>query len=71
MRRLIPLSLLLGAISAAGQVNYGEIRLRVSDSTHAGVRASVDLGSPAIGFDKTFITDDSGTLVVERVPYGV
>jgi len=71
MRRLIPLSLLLGAISAAGQVNYGEIRLRVSDSTHAGVRASVDLGSPAIGFDKTFITDDSGTLVVQRVPYGV
>ncbi len=70
MQRLIPL-LLLAAIPALGQVNYGEIRLRVTDSTHANVRALVELSSAGAGFEKTFTSDDLGTLVIERVPYGV
>jgi hypothetical protein len=63
--------LLLSALPAVGQVNYGEIRLRVTDSMRSAVRASVELSSAGNGFDKTFASDDSGVVIIERVPYGV
>jgi hypothetical protein len=70
VKRLI-LLLSLYAVPLAAQVNYGEIRLRITDPTHSGVRASVRLGSTGNGFDKTFTSDSSGVLTVEHVPYGV
>jgi len=54
-----------------GQMNSGELRLRVVDGTGAGVRASVEMVSQGNGYDKSFSSDDAGVLNVASVPYGV
>jgi len=63
--------LLLIAAPAWGQVNYGEVRVKVSDPSGIAVKATVHLVSAGNDYDKSFVTDGSGALVVEQVPYGV
>src|SRR5665213_654877 len=63
--------LLLIAAPAWGQVNYGEVRVKVSDPSGIAVKATVHLASAGNDYDKSFATDGSGALVVEQVPYGV
>ncbi|WP_188555583.1 TonB-dependent receptor [Edaphobacter dinghuensis] len=63
--------LLLGAMPVWGQVNYGEVRLKVTDPSGVVVKAAVRLVSEANDYDKSFVTNGSGTLAVEEVPYGI
>ena len=54
-----------------GQSNSGELRIKVTDPSGLGVRSDVVLVSEANEFRKTLSTDDSGALVVKRMPFGV
>jgi hypothetical protein len=63
--------LLLTALPAVAQVDYGELRLKVADPSDAGVAASVELTCAGNGYDKTFTIGTSGTLAVHSMPYGV
>ena len=63
--------LLLSAMPGWGQVNYGEVRVKVNDPSGIAVKAAVHLVSEGNAYDKSFVTNGSGALVVEQVPYGV
>jgi hypothetical protein len=64
-------SLLLTALPALAQVDYGELRLKVADPSGASVPASVQLTCAGNGYVKTFNVDVSGTIAVHGMPYGV
>lgn len=68
---MIAIVLLFGALPALGQVNYGEVRLKITDSSGVALRSSVELMSAANDYDKTFAVDDSGIVSIKQVPYGV
>jgi hypothetical protein len=57
--------------SAFGQSNSGELRLSVTDPSGLGVKGTVQIVSEANQYRHSFITDDRGTLTVQRLPYGV
>jgi TonB dependent receptor/TonB-dependent Receptor Plug Domain len=57
--------------SGFGQANHGELRLKVTDPAGLGVRTSVRIVSEANGYRNTLDTDDEGTLIAQRLPYGV
>jgi hypothetical protein len=63
--------LLLTALPAIGQVNYGELRLKLTDPSGTGVQASVELTCAGNGYGKTFTSDASGNLAVQSMPYGI
>ena len=52
------------------QVNYGELRLRVTDPSGLGVRTAVELKSAGNHYDNMLATDDAGSVAVKPVPYG-
>jgi hypothetical protein len=54
-----------------GQSNNGELHLKVVDPTGAGTRAFVHILSEANQYRRSLITDEQGTLTVQRLPYGV
>ncbi len=54
-----------------GQVNYGEVRLKVMAPSNSAVKTTVELVSTGNGYDKSFTTDDSGAIAIKQVPYGV
>jgi hypothetical protein len=64
-------SLLLTALPALAQVDYGELRLKVADASGASVPASVQLTCAGNGYVRTFSIDASGTIAVHGMPYGV
>ena len=70
MKKLLTL-LLLTALPAIGQVNYGELRLKLTDPSGTGVLASVELTCAGNGYGKTFTSDASGNLAVQSMPYGI
>ena len=70
MKKLLTL-LLLTALPAIGQVNYGELRLKLTDPSGTGVLASVELTCAGNGYGKTFTSDASGKLAVQSMPYGI
>ncbi|MDT7817383.1 MAG: hypothetical protein QOJ42_7299 [Acidobacteriaceae bacterium] len=70
MKKLLTL-LLLTALPALAQVNYGELRLKIADQSDTGIEASVELSCAGNGYDQVFITTPSGSLAVHSVPYGV
>ena len=70
MNKLLTL-LLLTALPAIGQVNYGELRLKLTDPSGTGVQASVELTCAGNGYGKTFPSDASGNLAVQSMPYGI
>jgi Carboxypeptidase regulatory-like domain/TonB-dependent Receptor Plug Domain len=63
--------LFLAVLPAGGQVNYGELRLLVTDPSGAGVQVSVELTCAGNGYGKTFTSDATGNLAVQSMPYGV
>jgi hypothetical protein len=70
VKKLLTL-LLLTAFPAIGQVNYGELRLKLTDPSGTGVQASVELTCAGNGYGKTFTSDASGNLAVQSMPYGI
>ncbi|MBT9332344.1 TonB-dependent receptor [Paracidobacterium acidisoli] len=56
--------------SAWGQVNYGEVHLKITDPSGAAIKASVELSSSGNGYDKSFTANSSGVLRVPLLPYG-
>ena len=63
--------LLLAVAHATAQVNRGEVRVRITDSSGAAVSAEVQLSSLGTGYDKSFHTGIDGSLTIQLVPYGV
>src|SRR6202049_3466280 len=59
------------AISVLGQSNQGEMRLKVNDPSGLGVKSSVKLASEANQYRQDFVTDDSGALTVNHLPFGI
>jgi outer membrane cobalamin receptor len=70
MKRFL-LLFLLTAAPVWAQVNYGEIRLSITDPSGAAVQASVELSSKGNGYDRSFTSNASGKLAIKQVPYGV
>jgi len=70
VKRSSVLFLLCVAI-ALGQTNRGELRLRIFDPSAAPVKASVQLISEANQYHRTLETDESGSLTVTKLPYGL
>jgi hypothetical protein len=52
------------------QSNAGELRLKVTGPDNLPLKASVDLSSDALQFQRTFSTDDSGQLTARNLPFG-
>lgn len=53
-----------------GQSNTGELRLTLTDPAGLAVKTSVQIVSQANEYRRTLSTDDHGTLVFQRLPYG-
>ncbi len=70
MKRLA-LFVLIFALPALGQTNNGELRLKVVDPSGAGVKATVQVVSDANQYLNTLVTNDDGSLDVQRLPFGV
>jgi hypothetical protein len=62
---------ILLAWRAFAQGNNGELHLKIQDPRGAGVKAAVELVCEANDFRNTFLTDDSGTVVARRLPFGL
>jgi hypothetical protein len=54
-----------------GQSNRGELRLKVTDPAGLGVKTTVQITSDANGYRNTLATTDQGSLIVQRLPYGI
>ena len=53
------------------QSNSGELRLKVTDPSGLGVKATVQITSEANQYRNTLATSDQGNLDVQRLPYGI
>ena len=71
MRRLSHLVLLLFALPLVAQSNTGELHLKVTDPSDLGVKAAVQLVSEANDYQNSLATDEAGTLIAKRLPFGV
>jgi hypothetical protein len=70
MVRLFPLLLAIVASSAWGQVNRGELRFSIADSSGAGLRARIHLDSQASHFHQSLETDATGHMTLSLLPFG-
>jgi TonB dependent receptor/TonB-dependent Receptor Plug Domain len=61
----------LGATVILAQANDGELRLKVTDPSGLGVKATVEIESQANQYKKDLATDDQGSLDLQRLPFGV
>ncbi len=68
---IVTACLLLCVCLAMGQVNTGELRLKVTDSTGAGLHASVTVLSQGNQYRVLLATDDQGCIDIHRLPYGI
>lgn len=64
------LLLLMSVVPLAGQTNTGELRLKVTDPSGAGVKATVTLRNEASQYSNTLATDDTGQVDAKRLPFG-
>jgi len=72
MKRTFPVFLILMlAIPAFGQSNYGELHLKVTDPSGLGVKTTVQIISKANQYRTTQTTNDQGSLRLLRLPYGI
>src|ERR1700751_3556914 len=67
----LALVLLLFPLSLLGQSTSGELHLRVSDPSGLGVKTTVQIVSQANQYRNTLVTSDSGSLDVQRLPFGI
>jgi hypothetical protein len=70
-----PISIFLSFLSlsvcvALGQVNTGELRLKVTDPSGLGVKASVQILSQVNSYKVTLNTDNAGNLLLPGLSYG-
>jgi len=63
--------LVLSTISLFGQVNNGELHLKVTDPSGVGVKTTVQITSKANQYRTTLPTNEQGYLDVQRLPYGI
>ncbi|HTJ29017.1 MAG TPA: TonB-dependent receptor plug domain-containing protein [Acidobacteriaceae bacterium] len=56
---------------AFGQANQGELQLRITDSTGAGLRATVHIVSLGSQYANTLTTDFRGALDAQHLPFGL
>src|SRR5277367_2302432 len=71
MKILSTFSLCFIAVPLMAQVNTGELRLKIIDSTEIGIKATVALSSEANQYFSEFTTDADGTAEIKTLPYGV
>jgi TonB-dependent Receptor Plug Domain len=71
MKILFTFSLCFIAVPLVAQVNTGELRLKVIDSTEVGVKATVALSSEVNQYFIEFTTNADGTAEIKTLPYGV
>ncbi|HUJ21580.1 MAG TPA: carboxypeptidase-like regulatory domain-containing protein, partial [Bryobacteraceae bacterium] len=64
-------SFLLIAFGLYGQTDTGELRITVTDATQRAIQTNVVLVSEANQYRRTFQTDATGHLSVNRLPFGV
>src|SRR5271154_3549671 len=69
MTRIFVLFLLFVGVLCA-QSNSGELRLKVTDPSGAGVKATVQVVSQANEYRNTLTTNDQGNLDLQRLPFG-
>ncbi len=69
MKRL--LVVVLWSALLAAQSKTGELRLQVTDPAGLGIKTSVELICEANQFRQSFVTDDSGALDAQRLPFGL
>ncbi len=67
----VPASLLLLASLAFAQANSGELRLKVTDPSGLGLKATVLIISAANQYRKDVMTDDQGRLDLASLPFGI
>jgi hypothetical protein len=63
--------MLMLAIPALAQSNYGELHLKVTDPSGLGVKTTVQIVSKANQYRTTQTTNDQGSLRLLRLPYGI
>jgi hypothetical protein len=63
--------LFLGVAPLWCQTNTGELRLKVTDPSNLGVKATVQIVSQANQYRNILPTDDEGKLDLQRVPFGI
>src|SRR5579862_4925599 len=76
LMKILAIALLLSALAFKGcplraQESDAELRLSVTDPSGLGVRTTVELTSDANHFSRMTGTNDTGQLVIRRLPYGV
>jgi hypothetical protein len=71
LRWLLHIAIVLTALPLAAQSHAGELRLKVTDPEGLAVRSSITLVCEANQYRGNFVTDDSGTVVAKRLPFGV
>src|SRR5579863_309788 len=71
MKSPVSLFLLLCSLPLLCQTNTGELRLRVVDPSGRPVKTAVLVVSPANQYRHKLVTNDEGSLVVQRLPYGI
>jgi hypothetical protein len=70
MNRIVALFFLC-ALRLSGQGNTGELHLKVTDPSGAGVKSTVQILSEGNQYHRTLTTDDQGALIAQRLPYGI
>lgn len=70
LKRLLTL-FFLGVSLLGAQTNTGELRLKVTDPSGLGVKATVQIVSEANQYRHALATNDQGGLDVQRLPFGV
>ena len=69
--RCVAILIFFSALGALGQVNTGELRLKITDTAGLGVKTSAQLISEANQYSNTVTTNDAGYAQLARLPYGV
>ena len=69
--KVMPALLLLTTWPLLAQVNTGELRLKVTDPTGLGLKATVTLASEASEYHSKFATDEDGTADIKTLSYGI
>jgi hypothetical protein len=69
MKKLAMLLFLCG-FSLQAQTNRGELNIRLTDPSGAGVKAAVQVSSDANQYRTVLQTDNQGNLIVQRLPFG-
>jgi Carboxypeptidase regulatory-like domain len=71
LKRLATVFFLLSVAPLAFcQSNIGELHLKVTDPSGAGVKSNVQIVSGGNEYNRTLTTDEQGALTVQRLPYG-